>query len=135
MKATAVYYNTKSPEKANLVKEVLMRLDIRIREVASGQVGETVGYLAGAEGFELQGTQGWEQFLPIIKDEVLILHNFTQEQLDALLYELRRVNASVALKAVVTQSNCSWPFWKLYEELQEEHAQMMQSMNMNKKNQ
>lgn len=139
VKPTAIYYNTKDPAKANLVKAILMQLDVRIREVSPEQTNETVGYLAGIEGFAPLGAfgrsafgarkmTGLEKFLPIIMDEVLIMHDFTQEKLDELLAELRRVQAQVALKAVITPSNCSWTFLQLYEELKEEHAQMTQRM-------
>lgn len=139
MKPTVLYYNTQDPAKANLVKAILMQLDVRIREISPDQTDETIGYLAGMEGFlplssfgwgkiGAQGMTGSEKFLPITKDEVLIMHDFTQEKLDELLRGLRSVHASVALKAVVTPTNCSWRFRQLYEELKEEHAQMTQRM-------
>lgn len=116
-----------------------MQMGVCIRHISPDQVNETIGYLAGMEGFVPLGTSvfgntgmtGLEKFLPIIKDEVLIMHNFTQEKLDELLYRLRSVNASVALKAVVTPTNCSWHFWQLYEELKEEHAQMAKQSRKN----
>ena len=136
VKPTVLYYNTQNPAKADLVKAALMQMGVCIRHISPDQVNETIGYLAGMEGFVPLGTSvfgntgvtGLEKFLPIIKDEVLIMHNFTQEKLDELLYRLRSVNASVALKAVVTPTNCLWHFWQLYEELKEEHAQMAKQM-------
>ena len=61
-----------------------------------------------------------------IPEEVLVLHQFSEQRLDALLYALRKEKIRIALKAIVTEQNCSWTFTQLYEELKEEHVKMQQ---------
>lgn len=121
-----MYYNTQNPAKARLVKETVARLGIRIRDILPEQVNETVGALAGIKEAETYSETGWNdfQFRPVIQDEVLIFYNFSEERLDELLRELRKIHASVALKAVVTPTNCSWRFWQLYAEIKKEHEEM-----------
>ncbi len=125
VKETVLYYNSKDPAKSRIVKSVMIRLGIRIRNITSDQVKETIGYLVGLEGFEACSlTAGEEADIPEILDEVMILHHFSEHRLDQLLREMRKMKASVALKAIVTESNCSWSFYELYEELKKERAAM-----------
>lgn len=124
MRETVLYYNTENPAKARLVKGVMIRLGIRIKNVLPEQTGEAVGYLAGMEGFEAREAAG-EVKLPI-GEEMLVLHNFGQRRLDELLREMRRAKASVPLKAIITQHNCSWSFYELYGEIKKEHEMMSQ---------
>lgn len=138
VKETVLYYNSKDPAKSRIVKSVLIRLGIRIRNITSDQVKETIGYLVGLEGFESCSIEKGEEVTGnvegsgaedtkdacLISEEVMILHNFSERRLDQLLREMRKMKASVALKAIVTESNRSWSFYELYEELKKERAAM-----------
>ena len=55
---------------------------------------------------------------------MLVLCNFSEARLDALLQGMRRSGIRIALKAMLTESNAGWTFLQLYEELLEEHARM-----------
>ena len=58
---TVLYYNPGRPETMKYVammKSVLVRMGIRIRNIGPDQVMETVGYLAGMEGFQPRDTDG-----------------------------------------------------------------------------
>lgn len=138
VKETVLYYNSKDPAKSRIVKSVLIRLGIRIRNITSDQVKETIGYLVGLEGFEACSIETGEGVTEnddgseaedtkdafSITEEVMVLHHFSERRLDQLLREMRKMKASVALKAIVTESNCSWSFYELYEELKKERAAM-----------
>ena len=118
-----LYYTPEQNENVNRLKGVLVRMGIRIRNVAPEQVDETVGALAGMQGFALSGRK--EEEHPFIPEQMLVMHRFTGRRMDELLANLRKAGVpKIDLKAVVTPSNCSWSFYHLYEEIREEHEKM-----------
>ena len=118
-----LYYSPERTDKTRILKSVLVRMGIRIKNIGPEQTGQKVGYLAGIEGFaEQPGGPGED--LPAIPEEMLVLHGFSSSRLDGLLVQLRRAKASVALKAVLTESNCAWSFYQLYQEIRAEHEMM-----------
>lgn len=125
MKEIVLYYTpVPSPAVAKL-KGVLVRMGIRIKNVTPGQALQQIGYLAGISGYEEQQTDGP---LPVIGDEVLVMYRFTGQRIDELLLNLRKAGVpKINLKAVVTESNSSWTFYHLYEELKEEHGRMQET--------
>lgn len=124
-KETVLYYNPGSADRARLMKGVLVRMGIRIRNIAPDQVLQQVGYLAGLPDYtETEMPEGED--LPEISEEVLVLQGFGNRRLDELLTQLRRVKApNIELKAVVTEHNSSWSFYQLYEELRQEREKIM----------
>lgn len=126
-KETVLYYNPGSADRARLMKGVLVRMGIRIRNIAPDQVLQQVGYLAGLPDYtETELTEG--ETLPEIPEEVLVLQGFGNRRLDELLTQLRRVKApNIELKAVVTEHNSSWSFYQLYEELRQEREKILEA--------
>ena len=123
-----LYYNPEVSSKVMKLKGVLVRMGVRIRNVAPEQVLQPVGTLAGISGYE-RTEIGYvpETELPAIPDEMLVMHGFTGRRIDELLLGLRKAGApKVELKAVVTESNAGWTFYHLYEEIKEEHERMKQ---------
>ena len=107
--------------KAAKLKGVLIRMGIRI---TPEQTGQTVGYLAGFDGFDERETEEGT-VLPELEEEMLVMKNFTNRRIDELLAGLRRAGVpKVELKAVVTETNCGWTFYALYEELKKEREAM-----------
>jgi hypothetical protein len=112
---------TGNDSKAAKLKAVLIRMGIRIRNISSDQMNQTVGYLAGIEGFDETAFEA----CPPVEEEILVMKNFSNRRVDELLLNLRRAGVpKVQLKAVVTDTNCKWRFYDLYEELKEEHEAM-----------
>lgn len=122
---TVLYYNPGVPETMKHVaklKSVLVRMGIRIRNIGPDQVNQTVGYLAGVPGYEENADAGE---LPAIGEEMLVLKQFSSRRIDELLLNLRKAGVPrISLKAVLTEHNCGWTFYALYEELREEHEKM-----------
>ena len=120
-----LYYSPGGSELAKhtaLMKSVLVRMGVRIRNVGPEQTGESVGFLAGVDGFEAASDCSEA---PVIPEQVLVMKNFTSGRIDQLLLGLRRAGVpKIDLKAIVTEHNCSWSFYKLYEELKSEHEVM-----------
>lgn len=122
MREMVLYYNpVQTPDVAKL-KGVLVRMGVRIKNIQPEQVMQTVGYLAGIAGFQEQEVP---EVLPVIGEEMLVMRGFTSRRVDELLMNLRKAGVpKIALKAVVTESNCAWTFYHLYEEIKEEHEKM-----------
>ncbi|WP_313260136.1 DUF3783 domain-containing protein [Lacrimispora sp.] len=112
--------------KAAKLKAVLVRMGIRIKNISPDQVGQTIGYLAGFDGFE--ETEQMES--PDVEEEILVMKNFSNRRIDELLSNLRRAGVpKIDLKAVITDTNCKWKFYDLYLELKEEHDAMSGTNN------
>jgi hypothetical protein len=122
-KEMVLYYNQEKSDKVRLLKSVLVRMGIRIRNVGSEQLNQTVGALAGLPGFQEESREQRE--VPVIEEEMMVLYGFGSRRLDELLAQLRRAKVPpVALKAVVTETNCNWTFYELYQEIRAEHEKM-----------
>ena len=126
-----LYYSTGDPrmkKKEMMMKSVLVRMGVKILNVAPDQVMESVGYLAGVPGFEkrevLQQPEA-EEKIPQITEQMLVMKDFTSRRIDTLLLNLRKAKVpKINLKAIVTEQNAGWSFYHLYEEIGEEHRRM-----------
>lgn len=127
MKEMVLYYTPEQSSKVTKLKGVLVRMGIRIKNITPEQVTQKVGCLAGVEGYGAE-ENNQEEVLPVIGEEVLVMHRFTSRRIDELLLNLRKAGVPrIELKAIVTESNCPWTFYQLYEELKEEHAKMLEA--------
>ena len=102
--------------KAAKLKGVLIRMGVRIKNITPEQTG--------FDGFdEMEPQEG--SVAPEIDEEMLVMKNFTNRRIDELLVGLRRAGVpKIELKAVVTETNCGWSFYALYEELKKEREAM-----------
>lgn len=93
--------------KAAKLKAVLIRMGIRIKNISPDQMGQTIGYLAGFDGFE----EIKQEECPDVEEEILVMKNFSNSRIDELLLNLRRAGVpKIDLKAVITDTNCKWKF-------------------------
>lgn len=120
-KELVLYYTPEKSDADRLLKGVLVRMGIRIRNLTPEQTGERVGALAGFPDFEQQ--EAAEH--PVIPEKMLILHGFGNQRLQELLAGLRKAKVPpIALKAMVTEHNVDWTLYELYRELLAEHEKM-----------
>ena len=126
-----LYYSTgdaRMKKQEMMMKSVLVRMGVKIRNVAPDQVLASVGYLAGVPGFEkreVSETLETEEKLPEITEPMLVMRDFTGRRIDTLLLNLRKAKVpKINLKAIVTEQNAGWSFYHLYEEIGEEHRLM-----------
>ena len=126
MKETVLYFSPKKTLQTAALKGLLIRMGIRIKNIAPEQANEQVGALAGIAGFEKANAEPATdpKTAAKLQEEMLVLCNFSEARLDALLQGMRRSGIRIALKAMLTESNASWTFLQLYEELLKEHARM-----------
>lgn len=120
---TVYFYNLNS-EKGRQIRMLCLKLGLKIRTVDSNQYLEPLGGLAGMPGYSLSGEQYTGEGF---SDEMLLLKGFTNGLLDRFLQGFRSMKIeSVALKAVLTDTNCGWNSLELHDELVKEHQAMTQ---------
>ena len=97
-----LYYGTNDPgmkKHEMMMKSVLVRMGVKIRNVKPEQVMETIGCLAGMPGF--QERKNVDEPLPVIPEQMLVMKDFTSSRIDTLLYQLRKAGVpKIALKAI-----------------------------------
>lgn len=121
-KELVLYYTPEKSDADRLLKGVLVRMGVRIRNITPEQTGEKVGALAGLPGFAEQenATEA-----PVIPEKLLVLHGFGQQRLQGLLAALRKAKVPpIPLKAMVTEHNADWTLYQLYQEIRAEHEKM-----------
>lgn len=124
-KELVLYYRPRGAANPAKLKGVLVNMGIRIRNIQPDQLEEKIGFLAGIEGFEKEEKEENSQEPEELTREVLVMHQFTNDRLEEFLLRLRKAGVPrVELKAVVTQTNASWTFRQLYQELCREHHEM-----------
>lgn len=94
------------------------KLDISPVIVARGQFGETLGALAGIDGFSLTGKPyTGDNF----SEEMLVFSGLSSDALDIFLEAYKETGMEpVPLKAVLTPHNIFWNARQLYAELEKE---------------
>ncbi len=118
MGETVLYYNPGNAPKPAVMKSVLVRMGVRIKNIREEQLGETIGSLLGIE--KKEKTEGAASAGPL-EEQMLVLYRFSGNRLDQLLYGLRKAGVpKIELKAVVTEQNSQWTMYELYEELKKE---------------
>lgn len=111
-----------TPERLQALKLICMMLRTQLRAVKREELLQPVGYLAGlpevASVEELySGDDGQE--------EMLLMCGFSRQDLDRLLAAVKKGKLrQVALKVMLTPTNCTWSGLQLLQELSQEHAYM-----------
>ena len=111
-----------TPERLQALKLICMMLRTQLRAVTREELLQPVGYLAGlpevasvSEAYS--GDEGQE--------EMLLMCGFSRQDLDRLLAAIKKGKLrQVALKAMLTPTNCTWSGLQLLQELSQEHAYM-----------
>ena len=122
-KRLVMLYGLTGDKQEKTVKAAKQR-GLPVREILPGQLGETLGYLAGYAGFEpAQGPS--PAALP--DGECMVLAGLEERELHGFLDDLRSSGVEIPLKAVVTGPNQSWTFARLMEELGREREAIRQA--------
>lgn len=120
-----LYHLEENSEQGALVREVISNLGIEMITVTESMLSENVGFCANMEGFSSCG-EPYTGSAPC--EPMLVLRGLTQKRLNLLLDSLKKAGAiRIDRKAVVTATNRSWTFLKLYEEVSKEHEMIMKS--------
>ena len=131
MKEAVLYYNPGNAPKPGLMKSVLVRMGVRIKNISQEQLGETVGSLLGITEeppAEERPEENNQKRTGPLEEQLLVLYRFSESRLDQLLYGLRKAGVpKIELKAVVTEQNSRWTLYDLYEELKKEREALAEN--------
>ena len=121
-KTQILLYNFNEEDRLRPIRRYLSRHHIQIRIVQSSEYLESLGFLFELPGFSKNPVFNLGQNF---QEEMMVLKDFTNEQLDEFLAFFRENHLSpVNLKALLTPVTIHWNSMKLHEELMKEHAVM-----------
>ena len=107
-----------STEKSEKIKAIAKKYNVEFSDYDGNCAGEQVGFLCGFNGFKKSDkNQNTDK-------ELLLFSSVARNTLNKILEELRKENAQVELKAVVTAYNQIWTISHLAEEIEKEHKTM-----------
>lgn len=101
-------------KKAAKLEETATSLNMKHVPIPNDKAGETVGFLAGYNGFASNGTE------ISAEGECIIFSGITSKRLDVLLKAMRDRELDIPLKAVVTETNQRQSVKWLLQELAKE---------------
>lgn len=131
-------YHIEDEEKAKRLKRVFLLMGVKIRMVSPEQYHLPIKDLINGQPKEItqedtvnlmehvkvQDTDGAENENDSIQEEMMVMYGFSGSRLDELLNALRKNQARINLKAILTETNKEWSSYVLYQELKKEHEMM-----------
>lgn len=110
------------------LRSVLADLGIEAVTVEKSQIYQTVGYLAGKDGFEANDR---EYTGDGYTTEFMLMSSLSETQLDKLLAAMNTADVSIDHKAVLTDINQYWEFYELIDEIEKEHEIFQAILELN----
>lgn len=131
-------YHIEDEEKAKRLKRVFLLMGVKIRMVSPEQYHLPIKDLINGQPKEItqedtvnlmehvkvQDTDGAENENDSIQEEMMVMYGFSGSRLDELLNAMRKNQARINLKAILTETNQEWSSYVLYQELKKEHEMM-----------
>ena len=124
MKGVLLYNLPK--EKLGKIRFLLFKLGLEARAVAPEKYALPVGSLAGAEGLS-PAQEAAEAPQEDFSEEMLVMCGLSSAQFSGFLNALRQNRCTVALKAVLTETNARWSSVELHRELRREHEALQKA--------
>lgn len=121
---TVLTYNL--GEKTAVTEKAAASLGMKCIVIPADKAGESLGFLAGYNGFTSNGSS------VTAEGECVIFSGITGKRLDQLLKAMREAGLNIPLKAIVTAHNQSKSVEWLLEELKKEHEAMMRAKQANR---
>ena len=110
------------------LREILNEQGIEAVDVANSQLNETLGYLAGMNGY----TANPEAYTGNGNNtEFMVMANFSEAQLDRFLAAMSSRGIRIDHKAVTTAYNVDYEFHRLIDDIKEEHETFQALINLN----
>ncbi len=112
----------------NRLRSVLSDLGIKAVDVADSQLGQTVGYLIGRQGYEKND----EAYTGKVSDtEFMLMANMPEALLDRFLAAMNENGIKIGHKAVVTAYNIEYEFHQLIDDIEDEHQTFQKLIELN----
>ncbi len=114
--------------KAQKIRQICFSMGIKPILVGKDQENAPIGLLAGARDWRnpLMAPGGEA---PPMAEEMLLMAGFSEALMDAFLGRLRRMGASVSLKAILTDQNAVWNGSQLQAELKQEREAFLKTLS------
>lgn len=109
-----------APEKVDALKAAAKENTLELSFIGTESAGETLGFLSGIKSAVRTGIE--PQNPPMC--EVLIMAGLKSSTIDHVLALLRKRNAAIDLKCILTPINQYWNILTLVDELKKEHEAM-----------
>lgn len=120
MKEVVLMFNLKDKDYGIAMGHILSQFNVDVRFVDEENHDQTIGYLVGADGFEV--TQSVNKF----SDEMLVFYNFIGNQVELVFEIFENANLPyIPLKAVTTPNNIEWSAISLRNEVLKEYESLM----------
>ncbi len=126
MKMKGVLLYNLSAEKLRKIRFLLFKLGLEGRAVAPEEYSLPVGSLAGIDG-PSPAPEAAEEPQEGFTEEMLVMCGLSSPQFSAFLNALRQNRCTVALKAVLTETNARWSSVELHRELRREHEALQKA--------
>lgn len=121
MKETVLLYNIEKSEAGKAMISILKKMNIDVIIVKTKDLLNPIGYILGLDDYE----RSKEPIKVVPRDEMMVLANFDEKQIDILLEIFKKANIPfIPLKAMVTETNVSWPFIQLLNNVKEEYMHL-----------
>lgn len=120
--SVVLLYNIKD-KKAIDIKMICHKLKVPFKSVEKTQYGLTIGEIVENSTLNRILTQDFTE-------EMMLFANVPNSVLDKILTQLKKKKATVALKAVLTETNSSFNSYELFKELSAEHKAMEQGSSV-----
>lgn len=116
-----LYYAPSGKGQEENLKRLSEGFGIRFIKIQASQTGQSLGFLAGVDGFE-EKKESVLSMPPVLAEEMLIFGGISSERLDVFLGVLKTAGISISLKAILTPYNIGWSPAQLFAELEKERA-------------
>lgn len=121
MKELILLVNLEGTQDGIAIDSIARNLGVAVKHLGDADFNQEVGYLIGLESFEFDDEAKEET----LEDQMMVLHNFSDEQIELFLDVCRQAEVSyIPLKAITTQTNVQWRFVELYKNIKAEYEEM-----------
>ncbi len=110
------------------LRKILEEQGIEAVDVSTSQLGETLGYLAGMDGYEANPNPYTGSGS---NTEFMVMANFSEAQLDRFLDAMTQNGIRIDHKAVTTAYNVDYEFHQLIDDIKEEHETFQALITLN----
>ncbi|MDD3028095.1 MAG: DUF3783 domain-containing protein [Erysipelotrichaceae bacterium] len=121
MKELILLVNLEGTQDGIAIGSIARNLGVEVKHLNDTDFNQEVGYLIGLESYEFDD----EADVSSLEDKMMVLHNFSDEQIELFLDVCRQAEVSyIPLKAVTTPTNVQWRFVELYKNVKAEFEEM-----------
>lgn len=104
------------------INQIASRLRLHMERVDPADYALTLGEIASGSHKSASCAKSADSASPALSESLLVMCHLSDKRMDKLLFELRRADAKLSYKAVLTPTNAGWTLPRLMLEMQREKA-------------